>query len=185
MDEQVSAITSPRRQRGVTLIETTMTIVIGGIVLSSIAGALAWAASRGGDTWPQKQSLAVAEALMSEIGLKAYTSCDADGPPPVGSTTCAIADASGPETGESRFSYTAPFDHPDDYHGFSMASPPGIRSLDGTAVAGLSAYAASVSVQAQALDNIPSGEGLWVTVTVTGPTGGSVRLQTFRARYRP
>ena len=44
---------------------------------------------------------------------------------------------------------------------------------------------ASVSVQAQALDNIPSGEGLWVSVTVTGPGGGSVRLQTFRARVRP
>ena len=170
------------RQRGVTLIETTMTIVIGGIVLASIAGALAWAASRGGDTWPQKQSLAVAEALMSEIGLKAYTRCDADGPPPVGSSTCTVADASGPETGESRFSYTAPFDHPDDYDGFALASPPGIRKLDGTVVPGLEAYGAQVAVQGQALDGVGAGDGLLITVTVDGPAGTSLRLQTWRAR---
>jgi len=174
-----------RRQRGVTLIETTLVIVIGGIVLASIAGAIAWAASRGGDSWPLKQSLAVAEALMSEIGLKAYTRCDADGPAPAGSAVCAITDAVGAETGESRYSYTTPFDHPDDYDGFAMASPPGIKALDGTAVTGLADYAATVSVQPQALDNIPSTEGLWVTVTITGPAGGTVRLQTFRARYAP
>jgi len=173
------------RQRGVTLVESVLVIVIGGIVLASIAGAIAWAASRGGDSWPLKQSLAVAEALISEIGLKAYTRCDADGPAPAGSSACAIADASGPEAGESRFSYTAPFDHPDDYDGFSMPAPPGVRTLDGTAVSGLGAYSASVSVQPQALDNIGASEGLWVSVTVTGPAGTTVRLQTFRARYAP
>ena len=177
--------TRQRRQRGVTLVETILVIVIGGVVLASIAGAIAYAAARSADTWPLKQSLAVAEGLLGEITLKPSTRCDADGPAPAGSGTCAIADAVGPETGESRFSYTAPFDHPDDYDGFSMAAPPGIRKLDGTAVAGLEAYSASVSVQAQALDGIPSSAGLWVTVTVTGPAGTSVRLQTFVARYAP
>jgi MSHA pilin protein MshD len=171
-----------RRQRGVTLVETILVIVIGGIVLASIAGALAYAAARSADTWPLKQSLAVAEGLLGEISLKPFTRCDADGPAPAGSGTCAIADAVGPETGESRFSYTAPFDHPDDYDGFAMAAPPGIRKLDGTAVAGLEAYSASASVQAQALDNIPSSAGLWVTVEVAGPAGTRVRLQTFIAR---
>ncbi len=182
MDQQVA---SRSRQRGVTLLETVMSIVIGGIVLASIAGAIAWAASRSGDTWPQKQALALAESLMSEIALKPYSRCDADGPPPEGSSTCVIADGPGPEGGESRFSYTTPFDHPNDYAGFSMPSPPGFRKLDGTVLAGLDNYATAVSVQAQALDGIAAGEGLLVEVTVTGPAGTSIRVQSFRARYAP
>ena len=101
-----------------------------------------------------------------------YTANDLDGGP----------DAIGPEAGETRFSSTSPFDHVDDYNGYSMN---GIVKPDGTAVPGLSAYSASVAVQAQALDNIASGEGLLVTVTVTGPGGYSVSLRGFRARVAP
>ena len=128
------------RQRGVTLVETILVIVIGGVVLASIAGAIAWSAARSADTWPTKQAFAVAEGLLAEIALKPVTLCDADGPPPPGSGICAIANTLGPESGESRYSYTAPFDHPDDSDGFSMPSPPGIRKLDGSGVAGLEDY---------------------------------------------
>lgn len=172
-------------QLGVTLVETILVIVIGGVVLASIAGAIAWSAARSADNWPTKQAFAVAEGLLAEITLKPATACDADGPAPPGSSVCAIANAMGPEAGESRFSYTAPFDHPDDYNGFSMPSPPGIRKLDGSVVAGLEAYSAAVSVQPQALDGVPSGAGYWVSVTVNGPAGASVRLQSFIARYAP
>jgi MSHA pilin protein MshD len=61
----------------------------------------------------------------------------------------------------------------------------GIVKPDGTAVAGLATYSASVTVQAQALDNIAAGEGLLVTVTVTGPGNYSVALRGFRARVSP
>ncbi len=191
MDQQVTRRlaahprAAARGQRGVTLVETVLVIAIGGVVLASIAGAIAWAGSRAVDAWPVKQSLAVAESLLGEVALKPFTRCDADGPPPPGTTACSIDDAAGPEAGESRFSYASPFDHPGDYDGFAMPSPPGIRTLDGSAVGALRDYAATVAVQPQALDNVPAADGLWVTVTVTGPGGTSVRLQTFRARYAP
>jgi len=171
-----------RHQRGVTLVELVLVIVIGGVVLASIAGALAWAAARSGNDWPLKQASVVAESLMGEIALRPVTGCDADGPAPSGSTVCVIADAGGPETGESRYSSSSPFDHPNDYHGFSMS---GIRALDGTAIAGLEDYGATVTVQPQTLDGVPLDRGLWVTVTATGPNGSQIRLQAFQARVGP
>ena len=60
-----------------------------------------------------------------------------------------------------------------------------LQKPDGTAVAGLGSYNASVTVQAQALDNIAAAEGLLVTVTVSGPGGYSVALRGFRARVAP
>ena len=171
-----------RRQVGVTLVEATLVIAIGGIVLAGIAGAIAWAAGRSGTNWPIRQSLAVAESLLSEIGLKANTRCDVDGPAATRGGACGVTNASGPEAGESRTSYAQPFDHPDDYHGFAMASPPGITKLDGTAVPGLQDYSAQVSVVPQALDGVAAGEGSLVTVTIAGPAGTSLRLQMWRAR---
>lgn len=171
-----------RRQLGVTLVEATLVIAIGGIVLAGIAGAIAWAAGRSGSNWPIRQSLSVAESLLSEIGMKAYTRCDGDGPAASRGAACGVANASGPEAGESRTSYAQPFDHPDDYHGFAMASPPGITKLDGTVVPGLQDYSAQVSVVAQALDGVAATEGSLVSVTVAGPAGTSLRLQLWRAR---
>jgi len=171
-----------RRQLGVTLVEATLVIAIGGIVLAGIAGAIAWAAGRSGSNWPIRQSLSVAESLLSEIGIKPNTRCDADGPAATRGGACGVVNASGPEAGESRASYTQPFDHPDDYHGFAMASPPGITKLDGTAVAGLQDYGAQVSVVPQALDGVAATEGSLVTVTIAGPAGTSLRLQMWRAR---
>ena len=170
------------RQAGVTLVEATLVIAIGGIVLAGIAGAIAWAAGRSGSNWPIRQSLSVAESLLSEIGLKSHTRCDADGPAATRGGVCAVANAIGPEAGESRTSYAQPFDHPDDYHGFAMASPPGIIKLDGTAVPGLQDYSAQVSVVPQALDGVAATEGTLVSVTIAGPAGTSLRLQLWRAR---
>jgi MSHA pilin protein MshD len=110
--------------------------------------------------------------LLQEVMAQPYSANDLDGG----------ADAIGPETGETRTSTAAPFDHVDDYDGYSMS---GVVKPDGTALPGLSGYSASVAVQAQALDNIPVGEGLLVTVTVTGPGGYSVSLRGFRARVAP
>ncbi len=171
-----------RAQLGVTLIEATLVIAIGGIVLAGIAGAIAWATARSGSNWPIRQSLSVAESLLAEIGLKPNTRCDADGPAAARGGVCGIANGIGPEAGEDRFSYAQPFDHSDDYHGFAMAAPPGVRKLDGTVVAGLESYSAQVSVQAQALDGVAATEGSLATVMVVGPAGTSIRLQLWRAR---
>src|SRR5256885_15676971 len=107
--------------------------------------------------------------MLQEVMSQPYTLNDLDGG----------ANAIGPEAGETRFSTTSPFDHVDDYHGYSMT---GIVKPDGTAVNGMSSYDANVSVAAQALDNIVAGGRLLATVTEIVPGGHSVAVCGFRAR---
>jgi len=150
-------------QRGASLVELIVLIVVVGIVATAAMGALATMGSRSADPLVQRQALAVAQSLLDEITAQ---------PTPDG-------DALGPESGESRGSSTAPFNHVNDYHGFGMT---GIRSFDGTAVAGLEGYSASVTVRAQAIGNVPAADGWWVEVRVTGPGGAEVVLAGWRAR---
>lgn len=161
-----------RRQHGATLVEVVLFIVIIATALSTVLGTLTLTVRRSADPLVARQALAVAESLLQEVLSQPYTANDLDGG----------ADAIGPEAGESRTSTTTPFDHVDDYHGYTMN---GIVKPDGTAVAGLSGYSASVTVQQQALGTIPASEGLLVTVTVTGPGGYSVALNGFKARVAP
>jgi MSHA pilin protein MshD len=158
--------------RGATLVEVVLFIVIIATAVTAVLGTLSLTVGRSADPLVARQALATAESMLQEVMSQPYTANDLDGGP----------DAMGPEAGETRFSSTSPFDHVDDYDGYSMN---GIVKPDGTPVPGLSAYSASVAVQAQALDNIASGEGLLVTVTVTGPGGYSVSLRGFRARVAP
>jgi MSHA pilin protein MshD len=98
----------------------------------------------------------------------------------------------GPETGETRYSVSNPFDHVNDYHGFDSdtAVPSGIRTIDGNLIAGLDGYRVTVNVAAQTLGGIgndASGkpQSLLVTVTVTGPGNTTVTLNGYRTRYAP
>lgn len=159
-------------QRGTTLVEVVMFILIVSTALSAVVGVLAFSGRYSADPLVQRQALAVAESLLHEVMSQPHTTNDLDGG----------ANAIGPESGETRYSTTTPFDHVDDYHGFTMS---GIVNVEGTAIAGLESYSAQVSVAAQALDNVPASEGLLVTVAVTGPGNYSVSLTGFRARSAP
>ena len=103
-----------------------------------------------------------------------------------------LAEAIGPEPGETRYSTTLPFDNVNDYHGFdsNTAVPSGIRNIDSTLITGLGGYRVTVSVQGQALGAIGNDAGgnpqsLLVTVTVTGPGNTTVTLHGYRTRYAP
>jgi MSHA pilin protein MshD len=163
---------SARLQRGVTLIELIVVIVIVATALMALFSVLRYTVGHSADPVVQRQTLAIAESLLDEVLSQPFTLLDLNGG----------ADAMGPETGETRYSSTLPFNHVDDYAGFSMS---GIVAPDGSAVAGLSSYSASVAEQWQAVASIPSAEGLLVTVTATGPGGFTVSLSGYRARYAP
>jgi len=162
-----------RRERGVTLIEVIIFILIVSTALAAILNLLGVTIAASGDPLVRRQSLAVGEALVQEIDSQPMAGSD----PRTGS-----AETLGPESGESRGSATTPFDDPRDYAGYSET---GIVTPDGTAIAGLSSYSASVAVAAQSVGNVPSGDGVLVTVTVTGPTGEPMTVSSFRALYAP
>jgi MSHA pilin protein MshD len=192
----------PRAERGVSLVELIVFIVIVSIGVAGVVGALSMATRASADPMIQKQALAIAEALLEEVQLQPSTYCDPDDPQAatalnnlVGATGCTSAaavetigpEATAPYGPESRPSATTPFDNVNDYHGYSMT---GITDVTGTAIAGLGAYTASVTVAGQAIATVPAvpaSDSLLITVTVLGPPGSNTKvvLDGYRVRYAP
>jgi MSHA pilin protein MshD len=184
-----------RRSRGLSLVEQIMFILIVGAAVAGVIGVIDVTTRSSADPMLRKQALAIAEAMMEEVRLQPFTYCDPDDPAAATASTggCPVlAESMGPEPGETRYSSTLPFDNVNDYHGFdsNSAVPPGIRSIDGTAIAGLDGYRVTVSVAGQTLggvgnDALGNPQSLLITVTVTGPGNTTVTLNGHRTRYAP
>jgi MSHA pilin protein MshD len=199
------SVASCRRQRGVTLIELVMFIVIVGIAVAGILVVYTNTVRHSADPLIRKQMLAVAEAMLEEAKLMPFTYCDPDdanaataGAAVVGVGDCAATvETMGPEAGETRYVAATPFDNINDYAGFDTATaiPSGIADLSGTVIGGLAGYQAQVAAITQSLgpgggliaavDGNGAPQVLQITVTVTASGGDSVSLSGYRARYAP
>jgi len=191
----------PRAEHGISLVELIVFIVIVGIAVAGVVGALSMATRASADPMIQKQALAIAEALLEEVQLQPFTYCDPDDPQAataqsaaVGATGCTeagsvenlmAAETTPPYGPEDRLSATNPYDNVNDYN--SLPTMLGITDLTGAAIPGLGGYTATVSVANQALAPVPASESLLITVTVTGPTGTNTKvvLDGYRMRYAP
>ncbi len=180
-------IETPRRSRGLSLVELLVFVVVVGGALAALVGVFFESTRASADPMLRRQALAVAESLLEEVQLMPFTFCDGDDASVATATSTAgcagAADAVGPEAGETRLA-SPPFDHVNDYHGYATT---GIVDLTNSAVAGLEAYGAQVAVAPSALGSIGAGSGdaLRITVTVNGPGGTQVVLVGYRARYAP
>jgi len=182
-----------RPQCGLSLIELLLFIIVVGIALAAMLKVFVTATTASSDPLIHRQQLAIAESLLREVELMPFTFCDPAAPnvdTAAAATTAACGgpvEAIGPEANETRYGPVY-FNNVNDYAGFSMT---GIRDVTNTAIAGLSGYSASIAVQPFALDNVPSGEALRITVTVVGPGDDltrlrdPIRLQGWRTRYAP
>lgn len=173
------------RQRGLSLIEVVVFIVVLGIAVAGLAILYNQLTLASVDPLVRKQSVAIAESLLEEIQLRPFTLCDPDDAAVFTAALpgdCGTAEGIGPEAGETR--YAAPFfDNVNDYHGFNLA---GIRDIANNPVAGLEAYSASVQVEAAGASlGVPADAALRITVAVNGPAGVQVILQGYRLRYAP
>ena len=192
----------PRAEHGISLIELIVFIVIVGIAVAGVVGALSMATRASADPMIQKQALAIAEALLEEVQLQPFTYCDPDDPQAataqsaaVGATGCTeagsvenlmAAETTPPYGPEDRLSATNPYDNVNDYN--SLPTMLGITDLTGAAIIpGLESYTAKVDVVNQALGTIPATDSLLITVTVDGPTGTNTKvvLDGYRMRYAP
>jgi MSHA pilin protein MshD len=177
-----------RGQRGLTLVELIVFIVIVSVGLAGVLTVLDVTAAKSADPVVRKQAMVIAESLLEEIALMPFTYCDPDdaaaatATSTAGCTTQENMAAPGPEAGESRYSTTTPFDNVNDYQGFAMT---GIRDLTGATITGLEAYAASVTVTRGGLGFADPDSVALVSVTVTGPGRESVTLSRHRVRYAP
>ena len=185
-------------QRGLSLVEVIIFIVLVGVAIAGVLGVMNTVVSHSSDPMVRKQAMAIAEALLEEVQLMPMTYCDPDDANVLSASSgaaCAAAandqTAFAPQAGETRYSLATPFDNVADYNGFdtSTASPSGVRDIGGVGLTGLEGYHASVSVAPAALAGtgytVAAANALLVTVSVTGPTGESARLQAYRTRHAP
>ena len=184
-----------KRQRGATLVELIIFIVVVGTAVIGVLTVLDLSTKSSADPMVQKQALAVAEAVLEEAQLQPFTYCDPDDAS--AATALGAADCTGgangpndearlplgPEAGETRAGAATPFDNVSDYHGLVIG--PGITDIAGAAIPGLGAYTATVAVANQALGAVPAADSLLITVTVTGPGDTTVVLNGYRLRYAP
>jgi MSHA pilin protein MshD len=146
------------RQRGVTLVELVVAIVVISIAVGGVLLVMNYTVSRSADPMLQHQAVAIAEAYLEEILLKPFT--DPDG--------------GEPEAGRSLF------DDVDDYHGLS--GPP--ADQEGTAIAALAGYNVGVAVTAVTLGPVGNTvPALRVAVTVADPRGQALTLTGYRADF--
>ncbi|MBI5435624.1 MAG: prepilin-type N-terminal cleavage/methylation domain-containing protein [Nitrosomonadales bacterium] len=185
-----------KRQRGVSLIELVMFIVIISVAVTGVLLVMNQVTRHSADSLVRKQALAIAESLLEEVELMPFTYCDPNDPAAasaVNATVCAVSQdvITGPTPNtETRYSTADPFDNVADYGNFNMPAPPGIFSMtDGiTPIAGLGNYSANVSITRAGtalLGVADNGAALRITITVTAPDNSNVVLDGYRTRYAP
>jgi MSHA pilin protein MshD len=154
------------RQRGFTLIELIIFIVVVGVGVAGILSVYTTSIKNSADPLVRKQALAIAESLLEEIVLKDY--CDPDtvdrstNPP-----TC------GAHTVEASRSL---YDDVDDYQGYTST---GIVDGSGTSISGLAGYSPAVVVTSTTLGGVAVKK---IVVSVTG-SQGTISLTGYRGNY--
>jgi MSHA pilin protein MshD len=149
-------------QRGFTLIEMVIFIVVVSIGMAGILSVMNTTVKSSADPMVRKQTLAIAESLLEEIVQKEYAK-------PAGSTVVAY-----PAAGWSR----ALFDSVDDYNGYTVSA---VTDAAGNAVGVLSNYSIVPAVAVSPLQI----NAQWVkkiVVSVTGPQG-VITLTGYRGNY--
>lgn len=186
-------------QRGLSLIELIMFIVIISIAAVAILQAMGIAARNSADPVQRKQALAIAEGLLAEVQNAQMTYCD-----PSDSAKAAIA--TGPadcssglveDVGqEAASSVGRPYDNVNDYvsqydteqSAFDVGGT--LADASGTALS-VSGYRATLSISPTSFGGLatnatPAGaEVLHIIVTVYYGDGQSLVLDGFRTRYAP
>ena len=150
------------RQRGFTLIEMILAIVVIGVGLAGVMLAFSTTARSSADPLVQHQMLAIAQELLEEIQFKPYAAAAHVAP-----------------TGCARDTYNDIAD----YHGYSTSAQ--VCTVDGQAITRLAGYSVSVSVTAAALGTAPavaSSAARSVAVTVTRGTH-SITLYAWRTDH--
>jgi MSHA pilin protein MshD len=145
-------------QRGFTLIELVIFIVIVSVGVAGILSVIDTVVKSSADPMVRKQTMAIAESLLEEIVLKDFSN------PPEG------------YTGTSR----AQFDDVGDYAGYATTA--GIVDQDGVSVAGLGSYNISPPVAVSDTTELTGVAAKKITVSVTGP-GGAISLSGYRSDY--
>lgn len=165
-------------ERGFTLVELIVTMVVISIAMLGISYVLSFAFAHQSDGLWQAKSVALAESYFEEIMARRFDeTTPLGGLPPCG--TCSTV---GPDSGETR----AQFDDVDDYDGVDDLPP---LDMDGNPRAGYAGYRVQVSVtyvsaaQVMALGLDAATDAKLVRVLVTAPGQSTLVFPMLRTNY--
>lgn len=127
-----------RPQRGFTLVEMLVAVVVIGVGIAGVMMAFSVAARASADPVVQQQMLMVAEEMLEEIELKPYAT-------PKTASGCARTNFAGVL----------------DYDGYNCVA----QAVDGTAIPELSTYTVKVAVTTTALSGVAEARRIAVTVS--------------------
>ncbi|HEX5048147.1 MAG TPA: prepilin-type N-terminal cleavage/methylation domain-containing protein [Gammaproteobacteria bacterium] len=145
-----------RHQRGATLIELVISIVVVAVAVSAILGLLARNAATSADAMVLAQAVSVAEAYIEEITLKP------------------LVDPDGVNGEGARSAY----DDVNDYNGLVDV---GARDQFGSAIPALAGYTVAVGVSASsALPGVPGSAAARVDVRVTFSPGVDFTISSYK-----
>lgn len=162
-DKNLSSVLRPlSSERGVSLVELIMFIVIISIAVTGVLLVMNRVTGHGADPLIRKQAIAVAESLLEEIELQDFIS------------------ASGVTSAVTQVNRATVYHIVSDYNGFATT---GIFTPDNTAVAGLSNYNVAVAVAPGAFGAIPAASAAVITVTVTDPSSQTTQATGYRVAY--
>lgn len=154
---------SLHQQRGASLVELIMFIVIIGIALVALLAVMNMVTKGSADPMIHKQALAIAESLLEEVELQDFVAASGAAHTPVTLANRATT-----------------YHIISDYNNFAMS---GITSINGNAASGLGSYNASVAVSGVVLGGIPATSAVSITVTVTPPSGDPIKSVGYRTAY--
>lgn len=166
---------SKSKQRGVSLVELVVFIVVVGVSVTGVLSAMTKAAIHSGDPLLRKQSLAAAESLLEEVELQDFIDQN-DGV----TTACPAASA---VTAANR---TSSYHILSCYNGYATN---GIFTMSGVAITDLANYKAAVTIDSatspltSSLGTVAAGNSVLISVAVTDPQGGSVQVSGYRTKY--
>jgi MSHA pilin protein MshD len=191
-----------RRQRGLTLIELLMFIVIIGVALVAILQVLNFTTRKSADPLRRKQALMIAESLLEEVQLARFTWCDPSSDNADAATSraeCNVGEEFGqklPEPAGPR-----PFDNINDY--VAAAGEPAaafdnadgqLANANGNAM-NIAGYSARLTIAPATLGTgggaiVAAGTSadvdvLRITVEVTYDGDQKLVLDGYRTRYAP
>jgi MSHA pilin protein MshD len=130
------------RQRGFTLLEMVIAIVVLGVGLAGVLAAFATVGRGSADAAIAQQMLAIAEEMLEEVQLKPYTTA---------ANTARI------DCERVNFNDTL------DYDGYATSGR--ICTIDGNTIPSLPGYSVQVSVQAASLGGVGAARRISVTVS--------------------
>lgn len=143
------------RQRGFTLVELILAIVVLGVGLAGVLLAFQQTTRGSADPLVNRQLLAIAEGMLEEVLSRPYSSAT-----PAAPSGCAR---------------TGLYDV-DDYNGYSQ----GICTVAGVAVASLAGYSVDVAVASVTLNGVAAKR---ITVTARRGSADSLQLSGWRTGY--